>query len=336
MCGHRRGRLRPLVLILPLALRAFPSPAEAQGLSFGPLTTEEGGPLQRVAYTPATEPADLVGAGNLKADLWMGYSNIFEQDSATSHELFLDLERLITTVGVRYGLTDRVEIGGRLTFETTGGGILDGFISQFHQTFGLGNANRDKYPTGDYAQRLRDDSGDLLDVPRRHMALEDVRLFAKWHLLGEREATRALSLRAVTRIPTQENVAGAERADVALVAHGRLSGRRWHAHVMAGGTTVRAASAMGGALHSSGWFLSTGAERRLGSWISALVQYHVATPVMRGIGDSEVDGWPANLVFGLAGSLGESWRWDVSFQEDIPPGSPAVDFTLGVALSRTW
>jgi hypothetical protein len=78
------------------------------------------------------------------------------------------------------------------------------------------------------------------------------------------------------------------------------------------------------------------AERRLDSWISALVQYDVATPVMKGIGDPEVDGWPANVVLGLAGSLGEAWRWDVSFQEDLPPGSPAVDFTLGVSLRRTW
>ena len=43
-----------------------------------------------------------------------------------------------------------------------------------------------------------------------------------------------------------------------------------------------------------------------------------------------------NLLFGVAGRLGDDWRWDMSFQEDIPAGSPAVDFTLGIALRRTW
>jgi hypothetical protein len=153
----------------------------------------------------------------------MGYSNIFEQDSAASHELFLDLERLITAVSLRYGVTEQLELGGRLTFETTGGGILDGFISGWHRRFGLKNGNRDRYPNDAYAQRLRDGSGDLrLDVPRRSMALEDVRLFAKWGLLGGSAEKSALSLRAVTRIPTQQNIAGAERTDVSVMALGGM------------------------------------------------------------------------------------------------------------------
>ena len=89
-------------------------------------------------------------------------------------------------------------------------------------------------------------------------------------------------------------------------------------------------------LRSYAWFVDVAAERRLAPWISAVVQYGVATPRFRGIGDTEVDGFPANLVFGVAGSVGDGWRWDVSFQEDIPANSPAVDFTLGISVSRTW
>jgi hypothetical protein len=314
-----------------------PDSAGAQSLSFGPLTTEEGGPLQRLAYTPTTEVAHLIGSGRFQAGLWMGYSNIFEQDSAASHELLLDLERLITAVTLRYGVAEQLELGGRLTFETTGGGILDGFISGWHRRFGLKNGNRDRYPSDAYAQRLRDGSGDLrLDVPRRAMALEDVRLFAKWGLLGGSGEKSALSLRAVTRIPTQQNLAGSERTDVSVMALGRLSGSRWHTHLMVGAATVRAASEMDGVLRSSAWFFSAAAERRLASWISALIQYDAATPRIQGIDDPEVDGWPMNLVFGVAGRLGDSWQWDMSFQEDLPSGSPAVDFTLGIALRRTW
>ena len=88
MCGDFRGHR--WALLLTLALAGAPGSAGAQGLSFGPLTTEEGGPLQRLAYTPTTEAAHLIGSGRLQAGLWMGYSNIFEQDSAASHELYLD------------------------------------------------------------------------------------------------------------------------------------------------------------------------------------------------------------------------------------------------------
>jgi hypothetical protein len=328
--------ISPAALFLAGAILAMPGPSAAQSGSFGPLVTEEGGPLQRIAYTPATEGADLIGRGHFGAEVWVGYSNIFEQDSASTHQLYIDMERLISTVGVRWGATERLELGGRATFETTGGGFLDGFISWWHTKLGLGNADREKYPSRAYGQRLADQGTLVLDVPRRTLALEDVRLFAKASLLGDANSARTLSLRAVTRIPTQANFVGPERTDVSLMLLGRLSGARWHLHGTAGGSTIRASRDVPTVLRSSAWFLDLGLERVVAPWMSALVQYSVATPHLKGVHDPEVDGWSGNFVFGAAGRLGPSWRWNVSFQEDIPPVSPAIDFTLGIGLRRTW
>ena len=83
----------------------------AQTAPFGPLTFEEGSPLQRVSYTPMMERADLSAPGTLTADIWLGFSNIFEQDSSATHVLFLDMERLISTTTLRYGVSERLEIG---------------------------------------------------------------------------------------------------------------------------------------------------------------------------------------------------------------------------------
>ena len=105
------------------------APLGAQVDAFGPLTSEEGGPLQRISYTPMTERAATLAPGVFSTDVWLGFSNIFEQDSADTHELFMDMERLLSTTTLRYGVIEGLEIGGRLTFETTGGGVLDSFIS---------------------------------------------------------------------------------------------------------------------------------------------------------------------------------------------------------------
>ncbi len=328
--------MRPALLLVSGATLAAPVAVTAQRVSFGPLVTEEGGPLQRIAYTPATEVADLVGRDRAAAEIWVGYSNIFEQDSASTHQLYLDMERLITSVGVRWGVVERLELGGRATFETTGGGFLDGFISWWHTTLGLGNADREKYPSRAYGQRLADEGSLLLDVPRRTLALEDVRLFAKASILGGAGSAGAVSVRAVTRIPTQTNFVGPERTDVALMLLGRLSGEHWHLHGSTGGSTIRASRDFPTVLRSSAWFLDVGLERVLAPWMSALVQYSFATPHLKGIHDPEIDGWAGNFVFGAAGRLGPSWRWNVSFQEDIPPVSPAIDFTLGIGVRRTW
>lgn len=304
---------------------------------FGPLTTEEAGPLQRVSYTHAVEGADLVPAGTVQADFWMGYANIFEQDSAATHDLFLDLERLTTAAGIRYGVSSRLEVGARLAFETTGGGILDGFISGWHTTLGLGNGNREKYPEGVYEQRLEDGRGIVrLDVPRRTLALDDVRLFGKWQAWRSAKGDKLVSLRGVVRVPTQDNRVGPQRTDVALMALVRTADAPWYFHGTVGGATVRAAQDYDGLLRDYAFFMDMAVERNLASWLSGILQLSVASPRLQGFNDPELDGWPVNFVFGLAGKVAEGWEVDMSFQEDIPPNTPAVDFTLGIGVRRRW
>ncbi|MHB1194734.1 MAG: DUF3187 family protein [Longimicrobiales bacterium] len=313
------------------------SPEAPPGASFGPLTTEEAAPLQRLSLTPTSEGADLVGDGRFQAQLWIGYANIFEQDSAATHELFLDTERLTTATGVRWGATERVELGARVSFETTGGGILDGFVSGWHTQLGLGNGNREKYPFGVYEQTLRDGAGRVrLDVPRRTMDLEDVRLFAKWQAWKRADSGRLVSVQGTVRFPAQDDPAGERRADLGLRVLGRASWTRWHVHGAVGGATARAARNHDGMLRGGSFFADLAVERTLAPWVSGVAQLAVASPRLRGFAESELDGWPVNLVFGAAGRLGDGWRWDVSFQEDIPPNTPAVDFTLGVGLTKRW
>lgn len=355
MFAQSRNRL-PAVLLTAAAALLLPGAASAQAADapgsppspvgrspgaaprfFGPLTTEEAAPLQRVSYTHTVEGADLIPRGAVQVEMWMGYANIFEQDSAATHDLFLDLERLSTTTGVRFGVGERLEVAGRLSFETTGGGILDGFVSGWHGTLGLGNGNREKYPSGAYAQRLRDGRGTLrLDVPQRTLALEDVRLSAKWLAWRSVGGDKVLSLRGVARVPTQENRVGPQRSDVAVMAMVRASDAPWHFHGTVGGATVRAARDYAGLLRRHAVFMDLAVERNLASWVSGLMQLSVASPRLVGFRDPELDGWPVNLVMGVAGEIGDGWRVDVSFQEDIPPNTPAVDFTLGIGVRRAW
>ena len=325
---------RALALAAPIALPA--TPLRAQNPSNGPLTYEEGSPLHRVSYTPMTEGAELVPDGALAADVWLGYSNIFEQDSTDTHVLFLDLERLVTAVTVRWGATDRLELGGRLVLETTGSGALDGFISDWHDRFGFGQANRDRFPEDRYAQRLTDGDGTVfLDVPQRTLGFEGARLFAKTRIAGSVDGSDVLALKGELRLPGGSNPMADERADVALSALGRIGLGSWHLHALLGASTVRAAPELEPILRDATTFLTLALERSFGTF-SALVQYQVQSPVMESFEHRELDRSPTNLVIGAAGKIGRSWAWDLSFQEDLPADSPAVDFTLGLRVTRVW
>ena len=268
-------------------------------------------------------------------DAWLALSNIFEQDSSATHVVFLDTERLLSAVTVRWGAAERLEVGGRITVETTGGGVLDSFVHWYHESLGFGQANRDHFPRDRYAQRVSGAGRAAhVDIGRRTMGLSDVQLFAKWS--AHASGGSALSLRFSTRVPTRGNRVAPEKVDAALVALGRVGKGPWYVHGMAGGVFVRAASELDPVLRDGIAFFGVGVERSLGRGVAAMVQYQISTPMLRGFAHREVD-WPSsNLVVGAAGRWGESWRWNASFQEDVPADTPSVDFTLGLSVSRRW
>ena len=105
---------------------------------------------------------------------------------------------------------------------------------------------------------------------------------------------------------------------------------------MLGASTARAAPELVGRVRRGAGFMSLAIERPLGSSLSGVLQYHLSTPLLHGFHHRELDGAVSNIVFGVAGRVGESWSWDVGFQEDLPADTPAVDFTLGVRVSRSW
>lgn len=329
-------RLRAL-LALSLLAASSPSAAAAQTHPLGPLTAEEGAPLQRLGFTPSVEGAPVTPRGRVRAELWMAYGNVWEQDSSAVAHVFLDLERLITAATVRVGLGGAVEVGLRATLERTGGGFLDGVVTGLHGAIGAGDRNRHDFPTGRYAQWLRDGEGTLLvEIPSRSRpTLEDVRLFAKWEAASRADGSAALALKGAARLPTADNLRGAERADVALSLLGHAAWREWVFHAMAAGTTVRRSPEMQAVLRPTHWSFMAGVERPLHAQLSVVVQATGSTQLLSDLGDHDVDGAPTNLVLGLVGRAG-TWRWELALQEDVPARGPSTDFTIQFGVGRTW
>lgn len=333
-----RPTLRSAPLIPALLLTAITAiPGSAQTSSYGPLATEEAGPVQRVGFTHASEGADPVARGGLRMDVWFGLSNIFEQDSSSTYELFIDEERLYSTATLRWGAADDVELGARFSLETTGGGVLDGLVSGFHERLGLANGNRAFYAQDQFAHTIRGKGGAmLLDVPQRTLALEDVRLFAKWRGWSSTDGSRVASLRGVVRIPVAQNRVGPRRTEFSLMAMGRRSWTRWHAHGTVGAATARSVSVFAEGMPGFSGFLDLALERNLNPGLSAVMQLGTSTPALSGFGDPELDGWPVNVVMGVTGRLRQVWGFEVTLQEDITADSPAADFTLGIGIRRSW
>jgi hypothetical protein len=303
----------------------------------GPLTFEEGGPINRMSLTPTMESADVGPVGTVGSDFYLCLSTRYENDSAATHMINVDMERLIRAATVRGGDREGLEVGGRVPLATRSAGVLDRPVRWYHESLGLGQANRQLFPEEGHRYVLGDGAGEAyIDVAPQSLGLEDVRLFAKWRALQSADRRSVLSLKAVTRIPTSENTAGQERTDFGVMALGRASLGAWYVHGMLGASTVRGAAHTASVLRERSTFFSLAAERSLGSSVAVVVQYHFSTPALQGFDNRELD-WPlSNFVFGLAGRVGERWKWNASFQEDIPADAPAIDFTVGLGLSYLW
>lgn len=326
-------RLAPVLLVVCL-LAGAPATLAAQLPSLGPLGAEEGSPIQRLGYTPMVESPEPVARGKLRVDNWLGYTNLFEQDSSTQAVMYLDTERAILATTVRYGLAEHLEVGVRTTLETDWGGFLDGFMVSFHDALGLGSRNRRYFPKGAYGGTLQARDGTmLLDIPRAALALDDVRLFAKW---GVSNARGALSVRALTRIPARTLTVGSEHTDVAGMVLARLRWRGWYFHGMGGGATVNRGADTRDVLRAQTWFGMVGLERPLREGLSGVAELTGQTQVLRNFHDHDISGAPTNAILGVVGRTKGGWRWEVAMQEDYPPRGPSLDFTFQLALSHTW
>ena len=333
----RRFTTSAALLSVLLAALLSPAPGVGQRPSFGPLTSEEGAPLQRVAYTPMMEGADVAERDGRSLEIWQGWSNIFEQDSSAAHVLFVDMERLLTAATFRWGVSDAFEVGARVTLETTGAGVLDGPILGWHDLWGFGNANRDRFPEDSYRAELRNADDDVLirSAPRR-MGLADMRLSGKWQVARSPDERSLMSIKVEMRVPGNTNLAADGRTDGAVMALARLGVGSWYLHGMLGASAHRVPPELEGTQKRGGAFLTVAVERSLGSRLAALAQLEAQSATLSTFDHRELDQAPTNLVLGLAGTIGDSWRWNASFQEDVPADTPAVDFTLTLAVRRSW
>jgi Protein of unknown function (DUF3187) len=303
----------PVVLVVAASLLAgAPRAVVAQRPSLGPLGAEEGSPLQMLGYTPMIEAPEPVARGKVRVDFWLGYTNLFERDSSVLALMYLDTERMVTATTVRYGLARHLEVGVRATTETDWGGFLDRFMVSFHDVLHLGTRYRRDFPNGQYHETLQDAQGTmLLDVPRARFALDDVRLFAKWGLTGRRGA---LSVRAVTRIPTRTLTVGSEHTDVAGEFMGRVAWGRWYLHGMAGGATVQRGEDTRDVFRAQTWFGMLGVERPLRERLSAVIEFQGQTQLLRDFYDHDISGAPLNTIFGVVGLTKGGWRWEAGMQ----------------------
>jgi hypothetical protein len=119
------------------------------------------------------------------------------------HRLTIDGETRDTHLVARVGIVRRVELGAELDVaHYQGGGFLDGLITSFHKTVGLGTLRRDHVPAHAWIVRGTEENGHEFELRGHGLGLGDAYLTGRYQLTEGDDWAPAATIGLSLWIPT--------------------------------------------------------------------------------------------------------------------------------------
>jgi Protein of unknown function (DUF3187) len=307
-------------LLLPLA-------AAAGGFEDGNASS-----FARAFAIPAMGRGAVLADGETEARATLNWSNEFYDRASSDEALLLDAESQRLTLAMRYGFANGWEGALELPFISSGGGVLDGLIESWHDTFGMPNGNRQLRPRDQYRIQYQRNGQTVLLRTTGSSSVGDLRLSAGKAL------TPALTLRGLLQLPT---------GDANTLTGGHTGAALWAEYttpITASGRTKvvwslgGSAAETGGALAKqqqpvlgvAGAALTMGLTERL----DALVEINSNSKLYRDSGQAPLSHAAAVVQFGGRYTLGGT-RFELAAIEDGSVNA-SPDFGFHFALSRRW
>jgi hypothetical protein len=263
-------------------------------------------------------------------------SNAISEDAPNGERITLDGETYRTSVILGYGFSARLTGAVTLPLVAHSGGFLDGFVRDWHSTFGLSNTRRDAFENGqlDYAYVGVDGEGFALRD--RGRGLGDIRLTADWHIRPGSLDDASLVLRSGLKLPTGSSSAlrGSGSTDLSLqllsTDQDTLSAWKMTLSWMLGGLWLGASDVLDELRRDAVAIGSIGISRPIWRGLSARVQLdgHSAfyDSTLRPLGASSVQ-----VVFGGSVQLARAGRIDFAISENL-----VTDTTPDLGIHLAW
>jgi hypothetical protein len=295
-----------------------------------PLSNRNRFPLALLFLSMNPERATVLDKGERAFSLDFDYSNILAPQSSSQESLELDMEYLSATIGFRAGLGKGFELGAALPLFVIYGGFLDGFISAYHEAFGLPNTPRGDTPNDLFRYRYTIGEQVVLERSKPVQAIGDLTLQVKKTLLDRNQ--NELALRTAFKAPTGslENLSGSGAADFGLGLAASRVGQRFGGYfninylVLGEPDGFQAKNT----LSFMGAF-----EYRFKTHLAMLVQYEQLEPFIKS-SLPILDQSARQLVLGLRWRGSDRYYFEWRFAEDLTTTAP--DFTFGFRMVIHW
>lgn len=178
-------------------------------------------PFLQVFGLPAPEGGALTPPGTFSTRLASSLANHADTGENTSEAIVLDGETYYADLVLRYGLSERWELGLDLPYVAHRDGKLDNLIEGWHELFGLPNGERQR-PSNELELAYLRDGTPAAGLEHPGGGPGDLRLTGAYQLAVTDDGGRAVALRGVVKLPTgdADRLRGSGATDVAVSLEG--------------------------------------------------------------------------------------------------------------------
>lgn len=304
-----------------------------------PFSTINQQPTLKLFGFPLNSSATTTPTGKFNIALLQEIASDYSIGSNSSERLIFDGEAYRTTLAVVYGINEKLDAGINIPYLLYGGGFLDHFIIDWHDTFGMKQGGRNRAPIGAVNYSYRKDGVEKLGIEGSGSGIGDISLTAGRKLYSGTDSN--LSLRGALKLPTGDSGAlrGSGSTDLALSLCGSTSGTTgWGRLGLFGSIGLLAMTdsriiadqqenfAIFGTL-GTGWTPAT--------WISFKLQLNANSPLYRQSSLKQLATSAVMLTTGGTLLLPDNYRLDLGVAEDISVNT-APDVTFHFGLSRLF
>jgi Protein of unknown function (DUF3187) len=333
---------RTAILYLAHLVLLICTPLTGHPFDILPFHTQNQSPVVQIFGLPAISDSRILPAGGKELSLVLDIANNYVDDSARNERITLDGETYRLNLVGRFGIGNGLELGLEIPYVFQSGGFLDGFIENYHNTFGLPQGGRDQAPKDRLLFNYQRNGANLFRIDQSNSGLGDIRLTAGFQLYrDDTESPRALALRASLKVPTgdSDELHGSGSTDLAFWLTGsqgwKTTAGYWEIFGGGGILGMTKGNVLPDQQQNAVAFGSLGAGWQPLSWLTLKVQFDGNTAFYKDSDLVELSSGSVQIVMGGTLHFSDRTALDIGVSEDLAVNT-APDVVFHLALRHRF
>ncbi len=323
------------VVLAALLLSIFPQPVPVRAEGFGPFPVRNFQAFQQLVLSLPGDRAAVVKPGTVDVRLELAETASIYNDNTPPINVNVKFETLRSGLFLRYGATDKLELGLEVPVLYRYQGFMNGAITATERATTGENPARAAFKNSSFLFNVSRNGQTIMGGGPGAMGLGDTTLMSKYQLLTEGAAMPAVSLRGAVKLPTgnQADFFGSGSPDFGLgLAAEKLVAGRWLLYANMTGVVPTGTIAGFGLRPTLSGLAAI--EYLWSENLSITTHFDYYSSPFSGTGSPVFDQGVTESVLGFSYRVAPRFLWQVYGVEnlDFITGS-AADFTLSTVLT---